>query len=129
MSDIPTYPTQPLKCWQKAKEIRQQYYARYRDIKDEGGIRWAGGAWTDYVGHALLYGNLWAFWGTAADDLWAASEHGRVARWDGSASGARAETCAAVARAPGPGRRSAACSFSCFSCSSCGWPGFRRSTI
>jgi benzoyl-CoA reductase subunit B len=46
MNEIPTYPTAPLECWKKAKEIRQRYYARYRDIKDEGGIRWAGGAWS-----------------------------------------------------------------------------------
>jgi len=46
MTDVPTYPTEPLQCWNKAKELRQQYYARYRDIKDQGGIRWAGGAWT-----------------------------------------------------------------------------------
>jgi benzoyl-CoA reductase subunit B len=46
MTDVPTYPTERLQCWNKAKELRQQYYARYRDIKDQGGIRWAGGAWT-----------------------------------------------------------------------------------
>ena len=46
MSKITTYPTEPLKCWNRAKEIRQQFYERYRDIKDEGGIRWIGGAWS-----------------------------------------------------------------------------------
>jgi benzoyl-CoA reductase subunit B len=46
MTKTPDYPTEPLKCWNKAKEIRQRYYERYRDIKDDGGIRWAGGAWT-----------------------------------------------------------------------------------
>ena len=46
MSKITTYPTEPLKCWGRAKEIRQQFYERYRDIKDEGGIRWIGGAWS-----------------------------------------------------------------------------------
>jgi len=46
MSEIPTYPTEPLRCWDKAKELRRRYYERYRDIKDEGGLRWAGGAWS-----------------------------------------------------------------------------------
>ncbi len=46
MSKITTYPTEALKCWNRAKEIRQQFYERYRDIKDQGGIRWIGGAWS-----------------------------------------------------------------------------------
>jgi len=46
MNDTRTYPTEPLKCWNKAKELRKRYYERYRDIKDQGGLRWAGGAWS-----------------------------------------------------------------------------------
>jgi benzoyl-CoA reductase subunit B len=46
MSEMHTYPTEPLKCWKKAKELRQSYYERYRDAKETGGIRWAGGAWS-----------------------------------------------------------------------------------
>jgi benzoyl-CoA reductase subunit B len=46
MSQTHKYPTEPLRCWKKAKEIRQRYYERYRDAKDNGGIRWAGGAWS-----------------------------------------------------------------------------------
>lgn len=40
------YPTEPLKCWQKAKEIRENYYKDYARCKEWGGIRWAGGAWS-----------------------------------------------------------------------------------
>lgn len=40
------YKTEPLKCWQKAKELRLQYYKNYAEAKEKGGIRWAGGAWT-----------------------------------------------------------------------------------
>lgn len=39
------YPTEPLKSWGKAKEIREEYYLNYRDAKAKGGLRWAGGAW------------------------------------------------------------------------------------
>lgn len=41
---VPTYPTAPLKCWGKAKELREKYYRRYVTIKDQGGLRWVGGA-------------------------------------------------------------------------------------
>jgi len=40
------YKTEPLKSWQKAKEIRQRYYEDYARAHERGGIRWAGGAWT-----------------------------------------------------------------------------------
>ncbi|MEW5807050.1 MAG: benzoyl-CoA reductase, bzd-type, subunit O [Acidobacteriota bacterium] len=40
------YPTEPLKCWNKAKEIRESYYKDYTTAKEKGGIRWAGGAWS-----------------------------------------------------------------------------------
>ncbi len=43
---MPKYPTEPLKCWNKAKEIRQKYYADYAAAKDNGGLRWTGGAWS-----------------------------------------------------------------------------------
>lgn len=39
------YPTEPLKCWKKAKEIREQYYKDYASAHGRGGIRWSGGAW------------------------------------------------------------------------------------
>ena len=39
------YPTEALKCWPKAKELRQQYYKDYASAHDRGGIRWSGGAW------------------------------------------------------------------------------------
>jgi len=40
------YKTEPLKCWNKAKEIRQDYYRHYATAHEKGGLRWAGGAWS-----------------------------------------------------------------------------------
>jgi len=40
------YKTESLKCWDKAKEIRMNYYKDYASAHDKGGIRWAGGAWS-----------------------------------------------------------------------------------
>jgi benzoyl-CoA reductase subunit B len=40
------YATEPLKCWNKAKELRQKYYREYVEARQKGGIRWAGGAWS-----------------------------------------------------------------------------------
>ncbi len=40
------YPTRPLKCWKKAKELRQAYYEEYRTARERGALRWAGGAWS-----------------------------------------------------------------------------------
>lgn len=40
------YPTEQLKCWNKAKEIRDNYYRDYGTAKEKGGLRWAGGAWS-----------------------------------------------------------------------------------
>jgi benzoyl-CoA reductase subunit B len=39
------YPTEPLKCWNKAKELRLKYYKDYVQAKKKGGIRWSGSAW------------------------------------------------------------------------------------
>lgn len=39
------YPTEKLKCWNKAKKIREDYYKNFAD-KDKEGIRWVGGAWS-----------------------------------------------------------------------------------
>jgi len=40
------YRTAPLKCWNKAKEIRNNYYRNYATAHERGGIRWSGGAWS-----------------------------------------------------------------------------------
>ena len=40
------YKSEPLKLWNKAKELRLQYYENYAKAHEQGGIRWAGGAWT-----------------------------------------------------------------------------------
>jgi benzoyl-CoA reductase subunit B len=39
------YPTEQLKCWKKAKELREQYYINFAKAKEKGGIRWSGSAW------------------------------------------------------------------------------------
>jgi len=44
--NIPTYKTEKLRCWNKAKEIRLNYYKNYANAHDNGGLRWAGGAWS-----------------------------------------------------------------------------------
>ncbi|HUW65819.1 MAG TPA: hypothetical protein VMW83_14225 [Spirochaetia bacterium] len=44
-----TYQAEPFKCWGKAKEIRQNYYRRFAEIKEitgGKGVRWGGGGWT-----------------------------------------------------------------------------------
>lgn len=46
MNELKRYPTEPLRCWNKAKEIREKYYKDYAGAKERGGIRWAGGAWS-----------------------------------------------------------------------------------
>ncbi|MDY6973335.1 MAG: benzoyl-CoA reductase, bzd-type, subunit O [Thermodesulfobacteriota bacterium] len=38
------YPTEQLKCWGKAKELREKYYRDYATAHETGGVRWAGGA-------------------------------------------------------------------------------------
>ena len=43
---IPTYKTEQLKCWNKAKEIRNDFYKNYANAHENGGLRWAGGAWS-----------------------------------------------------------------------------------
>ncbi len=43
---VKRYPTKPLQCWQKAKELREKYYQDYATAKERGGLRWAGGAWS-----------------------------------------------------------------------------------
>ena len=40
------YKTAPLKSWERAKEIRADYYRNYEAAHEKGGLRWAGGAWT-----------------------------------------------------------------------------------
>lgn len=39
------YRAEPLKCWNKAKELRLKYYKDYQEAHKKGGIRWTGGAW------------------------------------------------------------------------------------
>ena len=43
---MPKYPTEPLKTWKKAKEIRDNYYRNYLTAHERGGLRWTGGAWS-----------------------------------------------------------------------------------
>ena len=39
------YPSETLKLWKKAKQLREQYYLDYASAKEKGGIRWSGSAW------------------------------------------------------------------------------------
>jgi len=36
------YPTEPIKCWNKVKQLRENYYINYAKAKEKGGIRWSG---------------------------------------------------------------------------------------
>jgi len=45
MSAQNKYPTESLKLWGKAKQLREQYYQNYARAKDNGGLRWSGSAW------------------------------------------------------------------------------------
>ena len=48
------YPTEPLKCWEEAKQLRDKYYEDYKNAHETGGLRWAGGAWSfDAVPYGL----------------------------------------------------------------------------
>ncbi len=48
------YPTEKLKCWNEAKQIREDYYMDFKNAHETGGIRWAGGAWSfDAVPYGL----------------------------------------------------------------------------
>ena len=39
------YPTEPLKSWRKAKELRETFYRNFAQAKDRGALRWMGSAW------------------------------------------------------------------------------------
>jgi benzoyl-CoA reductase subunit B len=45
MSAPNKYPTETLKLWGKAKQLREQYYQNYAKAKENGGLRWSGSAW------------------------------------------------------------------------------------
>jgi benzoyl-CoA reductase subunit B len=45
MGAVQRYPTEPLKCWQKAKELRLKYYRDYAEAHNRGALRYIGGAW------------------------------------------------------------------------------------
>lgn len=40
------HKTEPLRLWNKAKELRLKFYENYAKAHEKGGIRWTGGAWT-----------------------------------------------------------------------------------
>jgi len=33
------YPTEPLRCWAKVKELRSKFYKDFEQAHDKGGIR------------------------------------------------------------------------------------------
>ncbi len=43
--EVKEYPSEPLKCWNEAKNVRKNYYDDYLHAHEKGGLRWAGGAW------------------------------------------------------------------------------------
>jgi len=45
MTEQKKYQTEPLKCWNKSKELRAKYYEDYVQAKEKGGLRWSGSAW------------------------------------------------------------------------------------
>jgi benzoyl-CoA reductase subunit B len=45
MTAAQKYPIEALRLWQKAKQLREQYYLDYARAKENGGIRWGGSAW------------------------------------------------------------------------------------
>lgn len=47
------YNSEPLKCWNKAKELRLKIYRDYATAHERGGIRYSGSAWSF---HAIPYG-------------------------------------------------------------------------
>ena len=44
MQKVKKNPTEPLKCWKKAKEMAANYNKKYMTAKDEGKILWSGSA-------------------------------------------------------------------------------------
>jgi len=44
--EVKEYPSEPLKCWEQAKNLRKNYYEDYLHAHEKGGLRWAGGAWS-----------------------------------------------------------------------------------
>jgi len=45
-TQVKEYPTEPLKCWNQAKNLRIKYYEDYLHAHEKGGLRWCGGAWS-----------------------------------------------------------------------------------
>jgi benzoyl-CoA reductase subunit B len=41
-----SFKQEPLKCWPKAKELREKYYADYASAHERKALRWTGGAWS-----------------------------------------------------------------------------------
>jgi benzoyl-CoA reductase subunit B len=39
------WKSEPLKCWNQGKALRQKYYEDYAKAHERGGVRWAGSAW------------------------------------------------------------------------------------
>ena len=53
MSDVKTYPTELLKCWNDAKVLRARFYEGYVKAHETGGIRYAGSTGAP---HAVMRG-------------------------------------------------------------------------
>jgi benzoyl-CoA reductase subunit B len=52
-----------LKCWGKAKALRENYYKDFAEAHEKGGIRWAGGAWSFDAIPSGLGDDVWSLTG------------------------------------------------------------------
>ena len=57
------YSTERLKCWGKAKTLRENNYKDFAEAHEKGGIRWAGGAWSFDAIPAGLGEDVWCLTG------------------------------------------------------------------
>jgi benzoyl-CoA reductase subunit B len=57
------YSTERLKCWGKAKTLRENYYKDFAEAHEKGGLRWAGGAWSFDAIPAGLGEDVWCLTG------------------------------------------------------------------
>jgi len=60
---VKKHPTERLKCWNEAKDLRTRYYENYVNAHEKNGIRWAGGAWSFSSIPAGLGGDVYSITG------------------------------------------------------------------
>ena len=91
MDEKKLHPTEQLKCWDKAKELRYTYYKDYIEATEKGGLRWSGSAWAFHAIPSGLgedvysitgepYGATTAFFADFSNQCLAEAEKSGVAR-------------------------------------------------